>query len=91
MKLEKGEGDDAKGNEEDYFDYWFEEGNVGKGISDDNLELIRKGRLAKGFTAKEVKLALGEPEKVLTSKEGFVSWYYKNGHVVKFDRSGKMM
>lgn len=91
VKLEKGEGDDAKGNEEDYFDYWFEEGNVGKGISDDNLELIRKGRLAKGFTAKEVKLALGEPEKVLTSKEGFVSWYYKNGHVVKFDRSGKMM
>ena len=72
---------DIDGNKEDYYKYLFAEGTVGKGVSAKNMELIRKGRLAKGFTKNEVKLALGEPQRRATVG-GNTVWYYNNGNVV---------
>ena len=81
---------DIDGNKEDYYKYLFAEGTVGKGVSAKNMELIRKGRLAKGFTKNEVKLALGEPQRRATVG-GNTVWYYSNGNVVKFNSKGRVI
>ena len=80
---------DIDGKKENYYGFLFGEGTAGKNISSKNMQLIRQGRLAKGFTMAEVRLAIGDPIKTVKSKNGITTWYYKNGNVVKFGKNGR--
>lgn len=68
---------DIDGQREDYYGYLFIEGRPNfKGVSDRNRELIHQGRIRKGFTMNEVRMALGEPTHTASSSSGQVDWIY---------------
>ena len=68
---------DIDGQREDYYGYLFIEGRPNfKGVSDANRELIHQGRIRKGFTMNEVRMALGEPTHTASSSSGQVDWIY---------------
>ena len=80
---------DIDGKKENYYGFLFGEGAAGKNVSAKNMQLIRQGRIAKGFSKEEVRLAIGDPIKVVKNKNGITAWYYKNGNVVKFGKNGR--
>jgi hypothetical protein len=68
---------DIDGQREDYYGYLFIEGRPNfNGVSDANRELIHQGRIRKGFTMNEVRMALGEPTHTASSSSGQVDWIY---------------
>lgn len=82
---------DIDGQKEDYYNYLFGEGSPAKGISASHLNMIQHGRIAKGFTMKEVRLAMGEPNRKVKNSNGVVVWKYNNGSVVKFNKNGRVI
>lgn len=80
------------GFDEGFFDDLFGKGDIlsANGVKSDHRSLIQQGKIQKGFTVKEVRLAKGKP-----SKEGSVNgrkaYFYPNDTAVLFDRSGKVV
>lgn len=68
---------DIDGQREDYYGYLFVEGRPNfKGISEKHRELIHQGKVKKGFSMNEVRMALGEPTHMVSSSSGQVDWIY---------------
>lgn len=84
---------DIDGQREDYYAFLFGEGDVWKryNVSAAHRELIRQGRVAKGFTAAEVQLAKGKPRRKVKSGSGRMDWIYGNGQIVKFNKARQVI
>ena len=82
---------DIDGEKEDYYKFLLGEGSPAKDIPAKHMEMIRRGRIAKGFTMKEVRLAMGEPNRKAKNSNGITVWSYNNGSVVKFNKSGRVI
>lgn len=82
---------DIDGKKEDYYGFLFGEGSPTKGISAKHMEMIHRGRIAKGFTKNEVRMAMGEPNSKVKNSNGITVWKYNNGSVVKFNKSGRVI
>lgn len=68
---------DIDGQKEDYYGYLFVEGRPNfKGVSPKHRELIHQGKVIKGFSMYEVRMALGEPTHTASSSSGHVDWIY---------------
>lgn len=81
---------DIDGYKEDYYNYLFGAGNVGKkGISKVHWAAIQAGRAMKGMTKGEVRMAKGDADKVVESQNGSELWAYNDGTVINFNKSGK--
>lgn len=81
---------DIDGYKEDYYNYLFGSGYVGKkGVSKAHWTAIQKGRAMKGMNKGEVRMAKGDADKVVESHNGSVLWAYNDGTVVKFNKAGK--
>ena len=86
---------DIDGQKEDYFDYLFGVGDAPlKGSSKANQNMIRQGRVVAGMTEEEVKMAVGDPDKVVDTTEGRYQWIYANTTpqlIVTFGKSGTVV
>lgn len=84
---------DIDGYKEDYYGYLFLEGSPDmKGISAAHRKLIEQGKVVKGFTKREVKLAIGNPDKNAGSSSGRTDWIYSNaGVIIKFGTNGRVV
>lgn len=81
---------DIDGYKEDYYNYLFGSGSVGKkGISKAHWKAIQAGRAVIGMSKSEVSMAKGDADKVVESHNGSVLWAYNDGTVIKFNKSGK--
>lgn len=84
---------DIDGYKEDYYNYLFSQGaaNLSK-IPAERRKMIQAGKVAKGFTKQEVRLAKGEPNRTAAASNGRVDWIYSNsGLIVKFSKEGKVI
>ncbi len=84
---------DIDGYKEDYFSYLFGDGVPEglKGVTPAHRRMIQQGRIAIGFTKREVRLAKGEPSKHASASNGRADWIYEDGTIVKFNAAGKVM
>lgn len=84
---------DIDGYKEDYFGYLFLDGAPNmKGISKAHRALIEQGKVAKGFTKREVEMAIGKPDKNAGSNSGRTDWIYSyTGTIIKFDKNGRVI
>ncbi len=82
---------DIDGAREDYYGYLFGAGIPEglKGLSEAKRKMIQEGRVAVGFTKREVRMAKGEPDKHATAGNGRTDWIYNDGTIVKFTKDGK--
>lgn len=82
---------DIDGYKEDYYNYLFGDGHPGKNIPASHMQLIQKGKVARGFTKEEVRLAKGKPRSEAKNSKGIVVWTYSNGSVVRFNKNGRVI
>ena len=87
---------DIDGQKEDYYGYLFKDGRPDfKGVSDKNRALIHQGKIKKGFTKNEVRMALGEPTKTVSSNSGRLDWIYNADgqpkRIVRFNAQDKVI
>lgn len=57
-------------------------------ITDENWQLITRGRLAEGMTGQEVRLSIGAPKEITRNPtQSFLreAWYYDSGHYLLFE------
>lgn len=83
---------DIDGYKEDYYNYLFNAGaaNLSK-IPAERRKKIQMGKVEKGFTKQEVRLAKGEPYRTASASNGRTDWIYESGLIVKFSKEGKVM
>lgn len=84
---------DIDGQKEDYFDYLFGIGDAPlKGSSKANQNNIRQGRVVMGMTEEEVKMAVGDPDKIIDTVEGRYQWVYTDSKlIVTFGKNGNVV
>jgi hypothetical protein len=85
---------DIDGFHEDYFPELFGRGSIRgahKGISNAHWKAISAGRVLKGMTKSEVRLAKGDPASSYDeSKGGTTVWLYSDKTIVKFNKAGRV-
>lgn len=81
---------DIDGYREDYYGYLFASGSVSKNIPAAHMKAIQAGRVLKGFTKQEVRMAKGDPARTAASSNGRVDWIYSDGSIVKFNKAGRV-
>lgn len=83
---------DIDGSREDYYGFLFGDGIPEglKGLSEAKRRLIQEGRVAIGFTRREVRMAKGDPDKQASANTGRTDWIYNDGTIVKFAKNGKV-
>ena len=84
---------DIDGQHEDYFKYLFGDGDFweGKKVTQPRRQLIRQGKVEKGFTQEEVLMSKGKPQRRYKANGGQTHWVYNNGLVIRFNRQGIML
>ncbi|MGN1263633.1 MAG: hypothetical protein ACI4TW_06310 [Prevotella sp.] len=83
---------DIDGYKEDYFEYLFGTGKSGlEKVPAAHRQNIKQGKIAVGYTKKEVRLAKGNPNRTAAAADGCVDWFYDKGVVVRFNASGRVL